>query len=267
MLPVALATVDAAQRTARGGAVRLVATDVDGTLTREGALAPEVLGAIARLVAAGIEVVPVSGRSAGEVLGIVRYLPGVRRGIAENGLVEVIPDAPLRLLGPSSRPSGADFDPADRAQVRAAALRVAAGVGLSLLSTPDDVFRIVDVAFERAGRTDEELGALAAALREESLHVTWSNVHVHVTREPPDKGRAVLAAAGVDPLAIATIGDAPNDAGLFVAGRFGLTVGTADVPRQAAVMPHMPEFVTAHPEAEAFLELEAWLLLAHGPRL
>lgn len=254
MLPVALATVDAAQRTARGGAVRLVATDVDGTLTREGALAPEVLGAIARLVAAGIEVVPVSGRSAGEVLGIVRYLPGVRRGIAENGLALVIPDAPLRRLG---------GDPADRGQVRAAAQRVGAGMGLSLVATPDDAFRIVDVAFERAGRTDEELGALAAVLLDESLHVTWSNVHVHVTREPPDKGRAVLAAAGVDPLAIATIGDAPNDAGLFVAGRFGLTVGTADVPRQAAVMPHMPEFVTAHPEAEAFLELAAWLLLAH----
>ncbi|HET6582126.1 MAG TPA: HAD hydrolase family protein [Nannocystaceae bacterium] len=241
--------------------MRLVATDVDGTLTREGALAPEVLGAIARLVAAGIEVVPVSGRSAGEVLGIVRYLPGVRRGIAENGLVEVIPDAPVRLLG-RDRVDG--DPPADRSQVREAARRIGDAVGLPLSPTPDDVFRIADVAFERAGRTDEELGALAAAIRAESLHVTWSNVHVHVTREPPDKGRAVLAAAGVEPLAIATIGDAPNDAGLFVAGRFGLTVGTADVPRQAAVMPHMPEFVTAHPEAEAFLELAAWLLLARG---
>src|SRR5438128_2036065 len=141
MLPVALAALDPAARAARGGRVRLVATDVDGTLTREGKLAPEVLAAIARLVVAGIEVMPVSGRSAGEVLGLVRYLPGVRRGIAENGMVEVIPDRPVRHLGAQ--------DSADRARVRAAAERVAAGIGLPLASTADDVFRIADVAFER----------------------------------------------------------------------------------------------------------------------
>jgi len=261
MLPVGLGTLDPALRAARAGAIRLVATDVDGTLTREGALAPEIIAAINRLVAAGIEVMPVSGRSAGEVLGVVRYLPGVRRGIAENGLVEVIPDQPVRRIAFAGR-AAIGIDPDDRARVRAEAQEVGAKVGMPLVSTPDDVFRLVDVAFERAGRTDVELAVLAAALRDEALHVTWSNVHVHVTREPPDKGRAVLAAAGVDPLAIATIGDAPNDAGLFVAGRFGVTVGTADVPRQAAAMPHLPEFVTAHPEAQAFLELTEWLLAA-----
>ena len=55
----------------------LVATDVDGTLTRVGKLDPAVLTAIVRLVEAGIAVVPVSGRPAGEVAGLVRYLPGV----------------------------------------------------------------------------------------------------------------------------------------------------------------------------------------------
>jgi hydroxymethylpyrimidine pyrophosphatase-like HAD family hydrolase len=256
---VGLGSLDPAARAARAGAVRLVATDVDGTLTREGALAAEIIGAIARLVAAGIEVMPVSGRSSGEVLGVVRYLPGVRRGIAENGLVEVIPDQPVRRVGMGV------VDPDDRARVRAMALEVGARIRMPLVATPDDVFRLVDVAFERAGRTDDELAVLAAAVRDEGLFVTWSNVHVHVTREPPDKGRAVLAAAGVEGIAIATIGDAPNDAGLFVAGRFGITVGTADVPRQAAAMPHLPEFVTAHPEADAFLELTDWLLAARVP--
>jgi hypothetical protein len=264
MALVALGTLDAALRAARAGAVRLVATDVDGTLTREGALAAEIIGAITRLVAVGIEVMPVSGRSAGEVLGLVRYLPGVRRGIAENGLVEVIPDMPVRRIHFGAGARAQAVDPDDRARVRAAGLEVGARIGLPLVATPDDVFRLVDVAFERAGRTDDQLAVLASALREAALFVTWSNVHVHVTREPPDKGRAVLAAAGVDPLAIATIGDAPNDAGLFVRGRFGVTVGTADVPRQAAAMPHLPEFVTAHPEADAFLELTEWLLAARA---
>jgi hydroxymethylpyrimidine pyrophosphatase-like HAD family hydrolase len=250
LAPIPLGSLDPAACAARSRPIRLLATDVDGTLTREGALASEVVDAIARLAASGIETMPTSGRSSGEVLGLVRYLPGVRRGLAENGCVEVIPDAPVRPLGPT----------VDRAHVRTIAQRIAAALELPLSPTPDDPFRIVDVAFERAGRTDDELAALASALRHESLHLTWSNVHVHVTLEPPDKGLAVLRVAGVEPLAIATIGDAPNDAGLFVAGRFGLTVGTGDVLRQAAAMPHLPEFVTAAREADAFLELADCLL-------
>jgi predicted mannosyl-3-phosphoglycerate phosphatase (HAD superfamily) len=65
----------------------LIATDVDGTLTRAGKLDPAALAAITRLVAAGVAVVPVSGRPAGEVTGLCRYLPGVTRGLAENGLL------------------------------------------------------------------------------------------------------------------------------------------------------------------------------------
>ena len=53
-------------------AIELVATDVDGTLTRDGALTAASLGAIEELTAAGLEVVPVSGRPAGEVLGLCR---------------------------------------------------------------------------------------------------------------------------------------------------------------------------------------------------
>ena len=55
--------------TARLDHINLVATDVDGTLTRSGALVDETLAAIERLVTVGIEVVPVSGRPTGEVLG------------------------------------------------------------------------------------------------------------------------------------------------------------------------------------------------------
>ena len=77
----------------------LVATDVDGTLTRAGKLDAAALDAIWRLMVAGVTVVPVSGRPAGEVQGLVRYVPGVVRGLAENGLVEIVPDHAPRWLG------------------------------------------------------------------------------------------------------------------------------------------------------------------------
>src|SRR5687768_660769 len=63
------------ERRAIFGTIALVATDVDGTLTSRGEILAPVLAALADLAAAGIEVVPVSGRPAGEVLGLVRYLP------------------------------------------------------------------------------------------------------------------------------------------------------------------------------------------------
>src|SRR5690606_31265495 len=102
--------------------IRLVATDVDGTLTTGGVIEPEVIGAILRLASVGIEVLPVSGRSAGEVAGLVRYLPAVTRGIAENGLVLLAPDRRPQWLGPAP----------DRARLKAVAERLNAEHGAGL---------------------------------------------------------------------------------------------------------------------------------------
>jgi hydroxymethylpyrimidine pyrophosphatase-like HAD family hydrolase len=74
------------------------------------------------------------------------------------------------------------------------------------------------------------------------VHLVWSNVHVHLAEAVPDKGLALLQLLrerGVDPAQVVTIGDAPNDAGLFTRGRFGLTVGTADVLQAVAVLPEL----------------------------
>ena len=81
---IVLSRLDPGERARRLAPVRVVATDVDGTLTRDGALDPEVVRVIAALAEAGLVVVPVSGRPAGEVLGLCRYLPGVQRAIAEK---------------------------------------------------------------------------------------------------------------------------------------------------------------------------------------
>ena len=125
--------------------VELVATDVDGTLTRGGKLPDTVVTAIDDLSRNGIRVMPVSGRSAGEVLGLCRYLPGVGEGLAENGLVEIVPDKPVRAL----------VDRNDRARLKELGQAIAAEAGTVLELAPDEPFRIVDVAYERAGRADD----------------------------------------------------------------------------------------------------------------
>lgn len=250
---VPLASLDPSARAAMLRPVRVVATDVDGTLTREGALDPEVVRVIAALVRAGVEVLPISGRPTGEVLGLCRYLPGVTRGIAENGLLEVVPDRDPRWLA----------EPTDQAALLSAGARLDAEHGAGLRLAADHPFRLGDVAYERDGRTLEELVRLRAAAEAMGVSMVWSSVHVHLTPRPPDKGQGLLRFArdhGLDPATILTIGDAPNDEGLFVAGRFGVTVGTADVPPQRAAFHFLPAYVTAGGEAEGFLEVAAALL-------
>lgn len=237
------------------GHISLVATDVDGTLTRAGKLDPAALDAIWRLMIAGITVVPVSGRPAGEVQGLVRYMPGVVRGLAENGLVEIVPDHAPRWLG----------RPTDRLRLRGVGDALNAEFAAGLRLTGDDYCRLGDVAYERDGRDEAELLRLRGHAEALGVHLVWSNVHVHLAEAVPDKGAAVLhllRELAIEPRRAATIGDAPNDAGLFIADRFGLTVGTADVVPQLAYFPAAPRAVTAAREAAGFVELAEVLLAA-----
>ncbi|MBD0362993.1 MAG: HAD hydrolase family protein, partial [Coleofasciculus sp. C3-bin4] len=64
--------------------LRLIATDMDGTLTQRGKFTASLLQAFEDLIAANIPVLIVTGRSAGWVSGLVTYLPVVG-AIAENG--------------------------------------------------------------------------------------------------------------------------------------------------------------------------------------
>ena len=249
---VPFAELDGSARATLLRPIRMIATDVDGTLTRGRALDPEVVRVIAAMAREGLSIVPVSGRPAGEVLGLCRYLPGVERAIAENGLLEVIPDQPPRWLG----------EPTDRAALLEAGRRLDVEHG-PLRLTADDMFRVGDVAYERDGRGQAELERLRRAAAELGVFMIWSSVHVHLTPRPPDKGVGLLRFAadhGLDPATILTIGDAPNDEGLFTAGRFGVTVGTADVPAQAAAFRSLPAYVTTGRESTGFLEVALALL-------
>lgn len=241
----------------RLGEIRVVATDVDGTLTEAGKLGAELLAALAKLAELGIAVIPISGRPAGEVLGLCRYLPGVRFGVAENGLLEIEPDHAPRWLG----------EVPSLARLRAVGEHLNRDHGAELRVTGDAFCRLGDVAYERDERKEDELLRLRALAEAEGVHLIWSNVHVHLAERRPDKGAGLLELfrrRGIDPRAAVTVGDAPNDGGLFETERFGLTVGTAEVVGQQKWFSALPEFVTRAAEVEGFLELAE--LLIRAPR-
>jgi hypothetical protein len=226
----------------------IVATDVDGTLTDRGKLGPELLAALTKLARAGFTVIPISGRPSGEVLGLCRYLPAVRFGVAENGLIEIEPDHPPRWLSA----------PTDVGRLRAVGEHLNREHAAGLHLTCDAFCRIGDVAYERAGRDETELLRLRREAEAQGVFLIWSNVHIHLAEREPDKGAGLLellARRKLDPSQVVTIGDAPNDGGLFEPGRFGLTVGTADVVPQQRWFRALPEFVSAGREVHGFLEL------------
>lgn len=234
--------------------VRLLATDIDGTMTRHGKIPPDVLEAIVRLHRAGVEVLPVTGRSAGEALGLARYLPTVTRAIAENGAVFVVPDAPHRYA----------FGAPGLERLHHVAARISPANPLVL--APCSPFRVADVAFERAGRKEPELLSLKAAAEAEGVHLVWSSVHVHLSAQRPDKGAGLLSFLGengVNANEVAVVGDAPNDAGFWIPGRFGVPVGTAEVTRQANAIEHLPTWLVGH-AADGWLELADAIVRARG---
>ncbi len=255
-IPVEFATCDPT----RLAAIRLVATDIDGTLTvddgpaaAKGRLDPRVLQAFVQLREAGVEVLPVTGRPAGEALGLIRYLPGVARAIAENGATLVQPEQPVEFLTPEP----------DRSYLLKVSEELSA-LGSPWRLAPDHFCRLGDLAWQRDGRSDIEIADLARHAAQRQLHLIWSNVHIHLSPHAPDKGHAVLQLAereGILPQQIASIGDAPNDAGLWQPGRFGVAVGTQQVMDQLDFLPFQPEFVVAR-ASQGWLQLAKAILAA-----
>ncbi|MGK7960214.1 HAD family hydrolase [Crocosphaera sp.] len=64
--------------------IKLIATDIDGTLTKNGEFSHQLLLILEQFKKQNIQVILITGRSAGWCQGIVNYLP-VWGIIAENG--------------------------------------------------------------------------------------------------------------------------------------------------------------------------------------
>ena len=83
----------------RPGKIVGVFTDIDDTLTTEGAITPDALQALADLKAAGLHVVPITGRPVGWSEPFAQQWP-VDAIVAENGSVALVHQngQPLRKL-------------------------------------------------------------------------------------------------------------------------------------------------------------------------
>ncbi len=237
--------------------IRLVATDMDGTLTSHGELTPAVLQAFEQLNARNIEVMIVTGRSAGWVSGLVNYLPVVG-AIAENGGLYIskaslepviLPDIP-RLTGHRDRLATVFEQLKTRYP--------------NLQPSVDNSYRITDWTFDITGLTTTDLSWMQTTCAELSMGFTYSTVQCHLKIERQSKAAGLLKVlqqqfSTLSVKEVVTVGDSPNDESLFDSALFPHSVGVANVAHYLSQLAHTPTYLTSAAEGAGFCELVALL--------
>ena len=232
--------------------IRLIATDIDGTLTINNKFTPALFQAIDLINTTGIKLLLVTGRSAGWVGAINNYLP-VAGAIAENGGIYFNSSGEYDLITPIESIDIHREELANRfwkLQERYPQIE----------ESIDNQFRITDWTFDVAGLSDLELTEIAAQCVRWGYSFTFSTVQCHIKPQSQDKSVGILWVLKqyfpeVATLNIVTVGDSPNDASMFDRDLFPNSVGVANIQHYADLLVHHPQYLTKLPEVAGFCEL------------
>ena len=232
--------------------IRLIATDIDGTLTREGKFTTELLEAIERVNTKGIKLLLVTGRSAGWVSAVNNYLP-VAGAIAENGGLYFNGDGNFDLM------TRIESIEEHRAQLAHRFYQLQSRYP-QIAESSDNQFRITDWTFDVAGLSDLELDEIATQCQEWGYSFTFSTIQCHIKPQHQDKGVAILQVLKqyfpqINPTQMITVGDSPNDASMFDRELFPHSVGVANIEHYITQLSHQPQYLTTLPEVAGFCEL------------
>jgi hypothetical protein len=247
--------------------LRLIATDMDGTLTQRGKFTASLLQAFEDLRAADIPVLIVTGRSAGWVSGLVTYLPVVgamcanapRFANAENGGLFYPADS-AKAVALTPIPDFVEH----RQQLEVAYQRLKSEFPHIQEST-DNRFRLTDWTFDNRDLTLTQLERLDTLCSSMGWGFTYSSVQCHIKPASQDKARGLMQVLQdyfpqYAPQQVVTVGDSPNDASLFNPQLFSLSVGVANVLDYASELIYQPAYVTTAVEGEGFCELAQYLI-------
>ncbi|MGK7931400.1 MAG: HAD-IIB family hydrolase [Microcystaceae cyanobacterium] len=233
--------------------IRLIATDMDGTLTKNEKFSPQLLKALETLAKIPIPVLIITGRSAGWVEGLYHYLP-IIGAIAENGGVfygnnsdypQIL--TPIGEIRQHRQYLSQVFD--DLCQVYP-----------KLKESSDNQYRLTDWTFSVKGLITEEIQHLKRLTEEKGLSFTYSTVQCHLKPLQQDKAmglKQVLDQFFPNYLLnqVLTLGDSPNDDPLFNPAIFPVSVGVANLLIYRDQLVYHPTYVTQRGEVDGFLEV------------
>ena len=253
-------------------------TDIDDTLTTDGAITADALAALAALKAAGLPVIAVTGRPVGWSQPFARDWP-VDAIAAENGAVALFPDkkginptqcghAPLsKLYQQDLATRTANF-----ARMQQVARRVMQEVAGAVLAQ-DSAGRETDIAIDHSEFVQLPPAAIAQVVRimqSEGMNASVSSIHINGWFGGHNKlqgarwiVRALLGRdldAERERACWVYVGDSTNDELMFEA--FGNSVGVANVRRFEAALTHKPRYITQGERGAGFAQVAAALLAA-----
>jgi len=238
----------------------VVFTDVDDTLTCDGLLPVETFNALYRLQKAGVEVVPVTGASAGWCDCLIKTWP-IQHIIGENGALTMEKD--------SRGIVSTQFVKNEQNRTRDLARLMQIGENLSqryveIKLTQDQHFRLTDIAFDIGQTVTVEQSIAEEAtqwLVAQGVQARRSSIHINVWIGEHSKAAGAmnwLKQRNMSKQECLFIGDSPNDESMFK--HFKLSVGVANIQRFLLSMEFLPTYITENAGGYGFVDLANALL-------
>ena len=242
-----------------------VFTDIDDTLTTEGAITPDALQALANLKAAGLHVVPITGRPMGWSEPFVQRWP-VDAIVAENGAVGLTHTSAQGLH--KRYQQNAATRTANFARMQTVLNEIERSVP-GAQRAQDSAGRETDIAIDHSEFTQLPQSAIDAVLRimrNAGMTATVSSIHINgwVGEHSKLTGARWIVRelwgrdldAEIDRWVY--VGDSTNDQVMFE--HFPHSVGVANVQRFADQLTHPPRYITQGERGAGFAEMVRQLL-------
>ena len=235
-------------------------TDIDDTLTTEGAVPDNVVQAIATLKAQGLAVIPITGRPVGWSEPFAAAWP-VDAIVAENGAVALRRNASGgldKLYQQDEAPRIANF-----AKMQAVLTQIEQTVPGAQRAT-DSAGRECDIAVDHSEFTQmpqADIDRCVALMQAAGMNATVSSIHINGWFGGHNKlegarwivktlfGRDLDAEIGQ----WCYIGDSTNDQLMFQ--HFDNSFGVANIARFVPQLQHLPRYVTRGERGAGFIEL------------
>jgi HAD superfamily hydrolase (TIGR01484 family) len=242
-----------------------VFTDIDDTLTTEGAITADALQALTALKQAGLMVIPITGRPMRWSRDFAQTWP-VDALVAENGAAAWLPQAngkPRAIYQQNAAVRAANWTRMQ--EVAARILREVPGAALA----QDSAGRETDIAIDHSEFTHLPAAAIdevVRIMRSESMVATVSSIHINGWFGEHHKlsgARWILhtllgRSLDQELQQWVYVGDSTNDQVMFE--HFPFSVGVANIARFETQLQFKPRFVTQAPRGAGFTELTQRIL-------
>ena len=257
-------------------------TDIDDTLTTDGVITPDALGALSKLKAQGLSVIAITGRPAGwsEPFAIAWPVDAI---VAENGavLLQQMHKKELQTNENARKQLSKSYQQshlvrADNfARMQQISQRILHDVPGTLLAQ-DSAGRETDMAIDHSEFTQlppEKMAQVVAIMQAEGMNATVSSIHINGWFGTHSKltgacwavrelfSRDLMPEIGN----WAFVGDSTNDQLMFEA--FPNSIGVANVRRFEAQLASLPRYITLGERGAGFAEVSQAILIAQQIRI